>query len=106
MWRGFILGIIVTVVVIAAAAYFGINNGIIPAAADAPTGQIERWVAGHDLHAVLSAQAPTTPNPAPLTDANLTEGVRLYAENCSVCHGTAAGDTAQSPVAKGEAPKP
>ena len=41
-----------------------------------------------------------------LTDANLIAGIKLYAEHCSVCHGTARGDAARSPIAKGEYPPP
>ena len=106
MLRGFILGVIFAVIVIAAAAYVGVTTGQIPAAADLPAGPIETWVAGKDLGAVIAAQAPATPNPVPLTDANLSEGVRLYGQNCAICHGTAAGDTEESPIAKGEAPRP
>jgi mono/diheme cytochrome c family protein len=106
MFRGFILGVIVAVLVVAAGAYIGVTTGMIPAAADQPAGKIEIWVAEHDLGATLKAQAPTTPNPVPLTDANLAEGVRLYAQHCAVCHGTAAGDASATPIAKGEAPPP
>ena len=106
MLRGFILGVVVAVLVIAAGAYLGVTNGAIPAAADQPAGRIEIWVATHALRATLQADAPKTPNPVPLTDANLTEGVRLYAQHCAYCHGTAAGDTAATPLARGEAPRP
>ncbi len=106
MLRGFILGVVVAVLVAAAGAYVFVTTGGIPAAADEPAGKVEIWVASHDLRAVLKAQAPTTPNPVALTDANLLAGIKLYADNCAVCHGTAAGDESASPVAKGEAPKP
>lgn len=106
MLRGFILGVIVSAVVAALVFYLGVTNGMIPAAADQPAGAFETWVASHDLHAVLNANAPKTANPVPLNDANLIAGIRLYADNCSVCHGTAAGDASKSPIAKGEAPPP
>jgi mono/diheme cytochrome c family protein len=106
MLRGFILGFVVAGLVIAAAGYIAITHGAIPAAADRPAGRIEIWVATHDLRATLAAQAPKKLNPVPLTAANLTEGMRLYGENCIYCHGTAAGDAAASRFAKGEAPRP
>ena len=106
MLRGFILGIIVSAVVMAGAFYLVVVNGGIPAAADQPAGRVETWVASHDLSAVLNANAPKTANPVPLNDANLIAGIRLYTDNCSVCHGTSAGDASKSPIAKGEAPPP
>jgi len=106
MLRGFILGIVVSILVAAAAFYLGVVNGLIPAAADQPAGRLETWVASRDLGAVLNANAPKTPNPVPLNDTNLIAGIRLYAENCSVCHGTVAGDASKSAIAKGEAPPP
>jgi thiosulfate dehydrogenase len=106
MLRGFILGVILSALAAAVAAYMIVVNGLIPAAADQPAGALERWVAENDLRAVLNANAPKTANPIPVTDANLIAGIRLYADNCSVCHGTAAGEAAASPVAKGEAPPP
>src|SRR5262249_14874697 len=106
MWRGFILGVTFTLLLTFAAAYFGVTSGVIPAAADQPAGPVEAWVAAHDLAAVIHRQAPATPNPVALTDANLIKGVGLYADHCVACHGTSGGDTAQGAVAKGEAPRP
>lgn len=41
-----------------------------------------------------------------MTDANLIDGITLYGEHCALCHGTAAGKTSASPVAKGLYPQP
>jgi thiosulfate dehydrogenase len=104
MLRGFLLGVILSGLAAAAGVYLAIMNGVIPAAADQPSGKIERWVAESALGATLRAQAPKTPNPVALTDANLVEGVRLYGQNCSFCHG--AGGGGATAVALGEAPGP
>lgn len=32
--------------------------------------------------------------------------MKLYAQHCAICHGTAAGDASASPVAKGLYPRP
>lgn len=106
MLRGFLLGIMVAVLVIAGGGYVAVMNGAIPAAADQPAGKLEIWVARNDLAATLRAQAPKTSNPVALTDVNLIEGVRLYGQHCAYCHGTAAGDASATEVAKGEAPGP
>jgi thiosulfate dehydrogenase len=106
MLRGFIIGAIVTIVVAAGAAYLALDLGLVPANADAKPGGLELWAADTSLHATLRRDAPKGPNPVPLTDANLIEGVKLYGDHCVLCHGTAAGDAAASPVAKGEYPRP
>jgi thiosulfate dehydrogenase len=105
MWA-FIAGVIVTLIVLAGAGYAALESGAIPANADAKPGGFELWAAGASLHATLNREAPKGPNPVPLTEANLAEGVRLYAQNCVVCHGDAAGEAARSPVAKGLYPQP
>lgn len=106
MVRAFILGVIVAVLAIAAGAYVILGKGVIPAGADAGPLPLERWAAHKSLHATLASDAPKTPNPVPLTDANLIAGIQLYGQHCAICHGTASGDASASPVAKGESPKP
>lgn len=106
MIKGFVLGIVFTIIVLAAAGYVALQRGAIPADTDATAGQVEKFVAGTDLRAVLRNEAPKGPNPVPLSDANLLAGIQLYGKHCAVCHGTAAGDAAPSPIAKGEYPKP
>ena len=67
---------------------------------------MEHFIAGTDLDAVLRNEAPKEPNPVALTDANLIAGIQLYGTHCAICHGTAAGSAAPSPIAKGEYPQP
>ena len=98
MFRGFILGIIFTVLAAAAVGYYALTSGLIPANADAKPGQIERFIAGIDK------DAPKESNPVQLTDENLVNGIKFYETNCAICHGTAEGDTSASPVAKGKNP--
>ena len=43
-------------------------------------------------------------SPIPASDEAYTAGVRLYRNNCAVCHGLPGQD--QTPIAKGEFPKP
>lgn len=49
----------------------------------------------------LARRAPKTADPVPLSDANLLGGLKLYKQNCAICHGTAKGDASQSNIAKG-----
>jgi thiosulfate dehydrogenase len=106
MFRGFILGIIFTVLAAAAVGYYALSSGLIPANADAKPGQIEMFIAGTSLQATLDKDAPKEPNPVQLSDENLVNGIKLYETNCAICHGTAEGETSASPIAKGEYPSP
>jgi thiosulfate dehydrogenase len=90
--RGFLLGVIATLAAAALFAYVGIAQGLlIPANADAKPSAMEHWAAQSSLHATIDREMPHRPNPIPPTDANYDAGVKLYAENCAVCHGTADG---------------
>jgi len=106
MFRGIILGIVLAIIVGLGGAYIAVASGVIPANADAQPGPIELWLAGTSLRATLNSQAPKEANPVALTDANLIEGIRLYGQNCSVCHGSADGEKSASWIAKGEYPAP
>ncbi len=106
MIKSFILGIIVAILAIAASIYLVLAKGVIPAGADSGPLPLEHWASRLSLHAALASEAPKTPNPVALTDANLIAGIQLYGQHCAICHGTAAGDASTSPVAKGEYPKP
>lgn len=106
MARGIFIGIVLTVVVLAGGAWGVIWSGAIPANADATPGSLEHLVAGASLRATLNNQSPKGPNPVALTDANLMAGMKLYSDNCTVCHGTAAGEKSATQIAKGEYPAP
>src|SRR5450631_3288855 len=106
MLRGFIAGIVVTIIAAVVVGYGVLQSGLIAANADAKPGGFELWAAGASLKATLAREAPKDPNPVALTDANLMAGVKLYGDHCAICHGTAAGDASASPVAKGLYPKP
>lgn len=99
MARGIVVGIIATLAAIVLLGYVAVMLGLLPANADAKPSTIERWAARTSLRATVARQAPRTPNPVPLTDANLISGIKLYAANCVVCHG--ASDATQSNVAAG-----
>ena len=106
MVRGFVMGVIATILVALVAGYLLLRSGFIPANADAQPGGLELWAAGTSLDATLQRQAPKGPNPVALTDANLIQGISLYGQHCAICHGTAAGAASASPVAKGLYPAP
>ena len=104
MFKSFVLGIVVSIVAAAGAAYVVVVSGAIPAAANGKPLPLERWAARTSLRATLARDAPKGPNPVTLTDENLIAGITLYGQHCAICHGTAKGDASASPVAKGEFP--
>jgi thiosulfate dehydrogenase len=85
--RGFLSGIGVTLVVLCLAIIGLVYTGNIPANADAHPGNFERMMAHTSLDATLNREAPKGQGPLPATDANMTRGAHLYAQNCAVCHG-------------------
>jgi thiosulfate dehydrogenase len=106
MIKGFFIGILFVAIVALAGGYLVLRAGVIPANADAKPGAIEKFIARTSLRATLRNESPKGPNPVPLTDANLIEGIRLYGDHCAICRGTAAGNASPSPIAKGEYPGP
>ncbi len=110
--RAFLFGILFTLIVGGAAFYALLRTGSIPASADGSNpSPLEKFVARTSLRATLQNEAPQEPNPVALTDANLTEGIKLYGQNCAACHGVAEHGVAEQkgsapPIAKGENPAP
>jgi mono/diheme cytochrome c family protein len=98
-WLGFGAGIVLAVLISAAAGYFAVMNGLVPANADAKPGNIERWAARTSLNVTVRREMPTGANPVSTNAQNLTAGMKLYEENCSVCHGVASGKPTN--IAKG-----
>lgn len=106
MFKGFVIGVALTLAVALIGAYCLVRSGLIPANADAIPGRLETWLARTSLNATLRRDAPQGANPVALTDQNLLDGMQLFAQNCSVCHGTAQGVASASPIAKGLYQKP
>jgi thiosulfate dehydrogenase len=105
MFRGFLFGIVATIIAAVVCGYLAVSRGLIPANADTNPGWLESWAAGTSLDATLQREAQGS-NPIAMTDDNLVAGVKLYGQYCAACHGTAKGDAGASPVAKGMYPRP
>ena len=91
MIRGVLIGALGAVVLSVACAFVAVEAGLVPANADAKPSKLERWAAQTSLRATLRREAPMAPNPVALTHGNLEAGIKLYAQNCAVCHGSADG---------------
>lgn len=104
MLKGVIAGIVFTVVASAIAGYAIIRAGILPANADERPPKFEVWAAKTSLHATLRRSAPRVTAPIADTNDTLIAGIKLYAQNCAVCHGDSSGNATN--VAKGLYQKP
>jgi mono/diheme cytochrome c family protein len=83
--RGFFNGIVFTVALLVAAAYFAVRLGVLPAGADVKPSGLERWAAHTSLDATIDRETKNLTNPLQPTDANLIDGVHLYGKNCATC---------------------
>jgi mono/diheme cytochrome c family protein len=86
--RNFVLGVIFTLLVLVLAGYALAVLGFIPTNADATPPAFERRIAMTALDASTERHAPRVNNPVPPLDENLIEGMKVYAMNCALCHGT------------------
>lgn len=85
--KGFILGIIFTIVVIAAVGLFVLETGRVNMRADVPPSSLETSIAGHAMDASIKRNSPKVTNPIQPTEQNLVDGAEIYAFKCAQCHG-------------------
>jgi thiosulfate dehydrogenase len=86
--RAFIVGVVVTLVLLFVAAMLIAQFGLFPTSADATPSAWESRIANSAMDASMERRAPRLTNPVPATDENLIYGLKLYSMNCAVCHGT------------------
>ena len=84
--KGFVFGIVITLVVLASGAYLFVKAGGISMDTTAPPLPLERKVAGMALRASIG-HAVDQKNPLPFNDDTMLAGARKYKQNCAVCHG-------------------
>src|SRR5579884_3934353 len=87
--RGFVLGVVVTLVALGMIVVAVAQLGLYPIGADNPPGPFERVLAGRAMDVYADNHKPAGENPIPMTAANLTQGARQYEEHCALCHGGA-----------------
>jgi thiosulfate dehydrogenase len=103
MLKGFILGIVLTLLLVAGGTYFYFASGRAPVAAAAPPMPFEKTFARMGLHAYLD-KLPHPKPVVPADEANLLAGARVYKEDCAVCHSLPGLD--RSAIARGMFPTP
>lgn len=102
-FRGFVLGMLTTVLIIFVGGYLFVTGGGVPMETTATPLPLEQTVAGMAIRASI-ANAGDRKDPLSLNDDNLLAGARVYKENCAGCHGTPGGQ--QTAISKGMFPPP
>lgn len=85
--RNFILGIIVTIVVLLIGGLGMALLGLLPTRANRTPPKMEQHLAMSALDNSVDRHAPRVNNPVPPTDENLIDGMKIYTMNCAQCHG-------------------
>src|SRR5208282_3922189 len=85
--RDFVLGMVVTVLVLLIGSLGLALLGFLPTRANRKPPELESHFLMSALDNSVERHAPRIDNPVPLTDENLIAGVKIYAMNCAICHG-------------------
>ncbi len=84
--RGFVLGVIATIVILVVGVCLFLRGGGFSLAATGPLLPLEETVAKMALRASIG-DAAGQKDPLSFDDNNMLAGVNLYKEHCAVCHG-------------------
>jgi len=103
MIKGIFVGILLTVIGIAAIVYSYFSTGRAPVAVSDSDIPFESTLAHMALNTYLNKLPHRSP-PIPIDESNMLAGAKLYKEHCSVCHGVP--DAPKSTIAEGMYPKP
>jgi mono/diheme cytochrome c family protein len=102
--RNFILGIVITILVLLIGGFGLALLGFLPTRANSAPPAMEVHIANSALDNSVERHAPRLNNPVPPTDENLIEGLKIYTMNCALCHGGI--DRQPSTLAKSFYPPP
>lgn len=85
----FLLGVIVTLLVMFGGGYWWVNSGHVDSTAyPKGPGQFERRTANHGRDEWVAAHAPKQENPFQPTMDNIMDGSMIYDKHCALCHGS------------------
>jgi len=83
----FILGVIVTLLILILGGLGFAMLGFFPTAANVEPPHMEHHLLMGAVDASMERHAPRVTNPLTPTDQNLEDGMKLYTMNCALCHG-------------------
>jgi mono/diheme cytochrome c family protein len=93
--KGFLLGILLTVVVLIGAIWFAAARGYINFAADQRPSAIEEHLSMSAVDASTERRASEKKNPFPTTEDNIAAGAKIYLQHCGGCHGVPSNPDSQ-----------
>lgn len=99
----FIVGLVIGILLVPFGFYMYLRSGNAPVATSAPPMPMERFLVRTAMHATIDHHE----TPIHLTNVNddsLTDGAKLYLQDCATCHGIP--NQAPTAVAKGMYPHP
>ena len=101
--KHFLLGVVTTLVFLAAGTLLYLRMGWAEVRADVPPPRWETSLLSTAVHASVRREAPEMPNPVAPSDQNLIAGGKMYLNECAGCHGTPgkpeeAGDSLYPPI--------
>jgi mono/diheme cytochrome c family protein len=83
----FILGVIVTVLIVILGGLGLAMLGFLPTNANVAPPHLERRIANGAVDASMERHAPHVTDPLSPTDENFEDGMKIYTMNCAGCHG-------------------
>ena len=87
--KGFIVGVVGSLVALIAGAFCVSHFGLYPIGADNPPGRLEKMLAGRAMDVYADKHKPEGGNPVLPTSDALRVGAVKYEERCALCHGGA-----------------
>ncbi len=93
--KGFLFGIILTLLALAAGGYFLLKSGRVSFNADQEPSAVETHLAMSAVDASTERNAPEMKNPVAADEASLVAGAKLYMNHCAGCHGLPANPEGQ-----------
>jgi mono/diheme cytochrome c family protein len=83
----FLLGVIVTLLVLILGGLGLAMLGLLPTRANVAPPHLETRIAMGAVDASMERHAPHLANPVPPNDQNFEDGMKLYTMHCALCHG-------------------
>ena len=93
--RNFLLGIVLTLLVLIAGAFWFVKTGRVSFEADQQPSDFETRFAMGAVDAATDRRAPDVKNPIPATEENIIAGAHLYLDHCAGCHGVPSNPDSQ-----------
>jgi mono/diheme cytochrome c family protein len=103
MFKGLVLGIVLTLLIITGGVYMYFSTGRAPVAVTDPPMPFEKKFAHMALNAHIEKQA-TPQSPVAAEEKSYLSGAEVYKEHCAVCHGLP--DQPKTSIAQGMYPPP